>query len=87
MNNSYMYNYQSPRSTIRNLNSNNFLSMNKGKKVDVYLSFTNSKEWKDIILKGIIQDIGDDYLLLKDINNGKNTLIYTYYIDYIVFDE
>ena len=89
MNNSYIYPYQNTtrNNSIRASYSDNFLSMNKGRKADFYLSFKNSKEWQDTIFKGIIQEVGNDYTLIKDITTGKLILIYNMYIDYVIFDD
>ena len=89
MNNNYypnnMYNLNT-RSTLKPL-YNDFLSMNKYKKATIYMSFPNSNEWKDIIFKGNIEDVQNDYIVIRDINTNK--LIYTFisFIDYIMFDE
>ena len=67
--------------------SDNFLNMNKSRKVNIYTTFPNSKEWRDNIFKGTIEDIGNDYILLKDSMTNKRIMIYTMFIDYIVIEE
>ena len=56
MNNSYMYpNYQpNYRVNTRGIYNDNYIEMNKGKKATIYVSFPNSKQWQDIIFKGVI---------------------------------
>lgn len=65
---------------------NNFLLMNKGKTLSFYVSFPNSKEWKDIIFKGVLEDSNDTFSLIRDINSNKLIIIFNEYIDYIVFE-
>jgi len=66
--------------------NDNFLMMNKGKTVCFYVSFPNSKEWKDIIFKGIIENSNNKYTLIRDINSNKLILIFNDYIDYVIFE-
>ena len=92
MNNGYVYpsrdNYPGFRSNVtRNMYSDNYLSMAKGKKASFYLSFGNSREWRDTIIKGTIQDSQNDYTLVRDMTTGKLTMIYNMFIDYIIFED
>ena len=61
--------------------------MAKGKKASFYLSFGNSREWRDTIIKGTIQDSQNDYTLIRDMTTGKLTMIYNMFIDYIIFED
>ena len=54
----------------------NILRANRGKKVTVYTSFSDSVEWKD-----------KDHILLSDPTNGKWYMILMIYVDFIEFDE
>lgn len=65
----------------------NILRMNKGKKVEVFMSFADSGEWKDRIFKGIIEESGKDYIILSDPVTGNWYLLLIIYIDFIKFDE
>lgn len=65
----------------------NILRLNKGKKVEIYMSFPDSIEWKDRIFKGIIEESGKDHIILSDPNNGNWYLLVLIYVDYIKFDE
>lgn len=65
----------------------NILRLNKGKKVEIYMSFPDSIEWKDKIFKGIIEESGKDHIILSDPNNGNWYLLVLIYVDYIKFDE
>ncbi len=65
---------------------NNFLMMLKGKIANFYVSFPNSKEWKDIIFKGNIENVNDNFTLIRDVNSNKLILVCNNFIDYIVFE-
>ena len=51
------------------------------------MSYSDSLEWRDKIFTGIIEAAGRDYALLRDPNDGKWTLLWTVYLNYVVFDE
>lgn len=65
----------------------NILRHNKGKKVKAYVSFPDSKDWKDKIFEGIIEQAGRDHLIISDPATGKWYLILMIYLDYVEFDE
>ncbi len=87
INNNYtnipMYNNQSnEQSYIENI-----LRLNRGKQVEVYMSFADSLDWKDRVFKGIIEQSGKDHIILSDPNTGNWYLLLLIYVDYIKFDE
>ena len=88
MNNNYV---NSPYVPAQPLNEQsyieNILRLNKGKKVEIYMSFPDSIEWKDRIFKGIIEESGKDHIILSDPNTGNWYLLVLIYVDYIKFDE
>ncbi|MCI8445853.1 MAG: spore coat protein GerQ [Bacilli bacterium] len=65
----------------------NILRINRGKKVEVYMTFTDSTEWRDRVFSGIIEQAGRDHLILSDPSDGKWYLLQLIYLDYIKFDE
>ena len=65
----------------------NILRNNKGKKVRVHSSFSDSVEWRDRVFIGIIEHAGRDNLVLHDIDNNIYYLILMIYIDFFEFDE
>lgn len=65
----------------------NILRLNRGKKVEIYMSFADSLEWRDRIFKGIIEQSGKDHIILSDPNTGNWYLLLLIYVDYIKFDE
>ena len=64
----------------------NLLKENIGKTIEVYVSFSDSVEWRDSIFRGILEDAGRDYLLIFDQTNNKRYLLWNVYLDYIVFE-
>lgn len=65
----------------------NILRNNKGKKIKVYASFSDSVNHRDKIFEGIIKNAGRDNLVLYDIDNDKHYLILMIYIDFFEFEE
>ena len=49
----------------------NILRLNKGKKVNVYMSYSDSVEWRDKMYSGIIEQAGRDHLIISDPSTGK----------------
>ena len=81
-NNLPIYNNQEEQSYIENI-----LRLNRGKEVEVYMSFADSIEWKDRVFKGIIEQSGKDHIILSDPNTGNWYLLLLLYVDYIKFDD
>jgi len=65
----------------------NILRMNRGKVATVYMSFSDSAEWRDKTFTGIIEEAGLDHLILSDPKTGTWYLLKSIYLDYITFDE
>lgn len=65
----------------------NILRLNKGKKVETYVTFPDSTQWSDKIFRGIIEQAGRDHLIMSDPATGNWLLIPMIYVDYIQFDE
>lgn len=68
-------------------NIEHILRLNKGKKINAYVSFPNTTEWKNKIYTGIIEEAIQDHLIISDPNNGQWFLIRMIYLDYMEFDE
>ena len=87
--------YQSPPSNISSMANDyneqsyieNILRLNKGRKVNAYVSFPDSNEWRDKIFSGLIEEAGKDHLIIKDVTNGNWYLIRILYLDYVEFME
>lgn len=67
--------------------SEDILNKNKGKKIKVYTSFSDSIEWRDKIFEGILETWGRDFFLISDKKNNKWYMVWAIYIDYIEFNE
>ena len=65
----------------------NILRLNKGKKVNVYMSYSDSVEWRDKMYSGIIEQAGRDHLIISDPSAGKWYLLLMIYLDYVEFSE
>jgi len=65
----------------------NILRINKGKKVDVYMSFPDSTEWRNRIFTGIVEQSGRDHIILSDPTTGDWFLLLMIYVNYIEFHE
>ncbi len=60
------------------------LQQNIGKKIEAHLSFCDSIEWRDSIFEGTIEEVGKDYLVLK--NKDEKIVLWTIYMDYIIIE-
>ena len=70
------------------IEDNNILfKKNVGKKVKIYATFSNSKEWRDKILSGIIEGINNNFLIISDPRLGVWYIIPIIYVSYIEFEE
>jgi len=65
----------------------NILRLNKGRKVNAYVSFPDSTEWKNKVFNGTIEEAGKDHLIIKDVSTGNWYLIRILYLDYVEFME
>ncbi len=65
----------------------NILRLNKGKRVNAYVSYPDSTEWQNKIYSGIIEEAGRDHLIISDPVNGYWYLIRMIYLDYVEFME
>jgi len=63
------------------------LKHNASKKVKVYATFSDSKEWQDKIFSGIIENSNLNELIISDPTNGNWYLIPIQNINYIEFEE
>lgn len=86
--------YATPPGNISSMNDyneqsyiENILRLNKGRRVNAYVSFSDSSEWKDKIFSGLIEQAGKDHLIIKDPSNGNWYLIKILYLDYVEFTE
>ena len=62
-----------------------YTNYNKGKKINIYASFSNINEIKEF--KGILEYSDTSNIVLSNPTDGKWYLIPKKYIDYIVFEE
>lgn len=85
----------SPPENISNYNAmpmeqsyiENILRLNKGKRVNAYVSYPDSSEWQNKIYTGIIEQAGRDHLIISDPTTGHWYLIRIIYLDYVEFME
>jgi len=62
------------------------LKLNIGKYAEFYMSFSDSIQWKDRIFRGIIEDSGRDYAVLKQ-DDGSYVILWLIYLDFVIFPE
>ena len=65
----------------------NILKINRGKKIKLYLSFSNDSEWKNKTFEGILENSYKDFLIISDPNNGSWYILKPENINYIEFLE
>ena len=64
----------------------NVLRQNKGKKVKVYASFSDSTSWRDRMFEGTIEEASRDHLIVR-LLDGRWILIPSIYMDYVEFED
>lgn len=65
----------------------NILRLNKGERVKVYVSYSDSSAWQNKVYEGIIEEAGRDHLIIRDNVNNLWYLIKMIYLDYVEFME
>lgn len=88
MNNNYnsVSSYK-PMPTWESTYTNHILKRNKGKKIDAFMTFPHSNEWRDQTFKGIIENADTEHLIMSDPSNGNWYLLPMEYINFIKFEE
>ena len=65
----------------------NILRVNKGKLINIYMTFPDSVEWRDKVFTGILEQSGRDHTIISDPKTGKWQLLLMIYVSYITFEE
>ena len=65
----------------------NILKLNVGKLGKFYFTYSDSDKWRDKSYVGIVEDVGRDYILIKDPNSEKRFLLSFIYLLWVEFDE
>lgn len=65
----------------------NILRVNKGKLINIYMTFPDSIEWRDKVFTGILEQSGRDHIIISDPKTGKWQLLLMIYVSYITFEE
>ena len=65
----------------------NILRVNKGKLINIYMTFPDSVEWRDKVVTGILEQSGKDHIIISDPKTGKWQLLLMIYVSYITFEE
>ena len=65
----------------------NILRVNKGKLINIYMTFPDSVEWRDKVFTGILEQSGRDHIIISDPKTGKWSLILLIYLNFVEFDE
>ena len=57
----------------------NILRVNKGKLINIYMTFPDSVEWRDKVFTGILEQSGRDHIIISDPKTGKWQLLLMIY--------
>ena len=71
------------RVIIEQSNFEKILKLNIGRKVTLYINFNNENK----TISGIVENIGNDYLIISEPSSGKWDLVKLKDISYIEFEE
>ena len=58
----------------------NILRVNKGKLINIYMTFPDSVEWRDKVFTGILEQSGRDHIIISDPKTGKWQLLLMIYV-------
>ncbi len=65
----------------------NLLKKNIGKIGTFYFTYPDSVTDRDKSFKGVLEDVGHDYILISDSTSGKWYLFVLFFLDYVEFEE
>ncbi|WP_052807400.1 spore coat protein GerQ [Risungbinella massiliensis] len=66
--------------------SEDLLQRNLGRDITVYQTYENNNKWNAIVTRGRLKEVGRDFILITDKENGKDRLLFNIHVDYVVFD-
>lgn len=72
---------------IEEINLEDLLKMNYGKKITVHQTYPESVEWRDKEFRGILEGSSREFLIISDPSTGKWEFLYNIFTTYITFDE
>lgn len=83
----YNENTEPIQSYIKNIQPylNDILKNNCNKKAKIYMNFPYDEKQKEF--NGIIEQIGNDYIILSEPATGNWKLLPSIYLNYIIFEE
>lgn len=84
---SYPYPYAHLSQRQERVYSEDLLNRNIGKVVTVYLTYENNEQWNAQKITGTIREVGRDFVVIRDRNTGKDTMLFNINIDFIVFEQ
>src|SRR4051812_24885493 len=67
--------------------SEDLLSRNIGKRVTVYLTFEENREWNARKVTGTLRAVGRDFFVIREQSTGKDQMYLNINIDYFVFED
>lgn len=85
--NNYMGNDDNITSSGEQSYIENILRLNKGKKVKVFASFPDSREYPDRIFDGVIEEAGKDHVIMSSPALGDWYLIPLIYVNWVESEE
>ncbi len=72
---------------VTNEYAEELLNKNIGKTLKVYMSFSDSIEWRDKVFEGVLEAWGRDFFLIHDTRTNKRYMLWNIYINYLEFSE
>ena len=79
--------YQNDYTSIDQSYIGNVLKLNKGKRATFHVTIPQSTEWHDKVFDGIIEQAGNDHIIISNPTNGEWYLILMTYLDFVTFLE
>ena len=85
--NYYKSDYLDNNSLVNDNGIIDVLKLNIGKKARINVTIPGSNESQDRVFEGIIEKVGNDYLIVSNPTNGEWYFILLVYLGFITFEE
>lgn len=57
-----------------------------GRRAQLYFSYPDSDKWRDIVYDGIIEVIGEDYIIITDFETRKIQVLLMLYLEWVEYE-
>ena len=58
-----------------------------GKEAVYYFSYPDSIKWRDMAYEGVLEMVGEDYIVIRELNTNYIHVLLMLYLEYVVFKK